>query len=98
MGEVARQFGRVLAQPASPTPWSRTTRHRADFARSPAVGVAKFDINLICVNADELPIFFPAWLTGYHRPHATVAVWAWEVAAFPEWMRPSDHLVDEIWV
>ena len=60
--------------------------------------MAEFDINLICVNADELALFFARQLEGYHRPHATVAVWAWEVAQFPAWMQRSDHFVDEIWV
>ncbi len=100
VGEVARQFGRVLAHAGIPhalVPYHQTPSRL--LARTPgAAGEATFDINLICVNADELPIFFSRMHDRYHRPHATVAVWAWEVAAFPEWMGASDHLVDEIWV
>jgi glycosyltransferase involved in cell wall biosynthesis len=100
VGELARQFGRVLAAARiehSLVPYAHTPTRR--FAALPgSVGVAEFDINLICVNADELALFFARQLEGYHRPHATVAVWAWEVAQFPAWMQRSDHFVDEIWV
>jgi glycosyltransferase involved in cell wall biosynthesis len=100
VGEVARQFGRVLAHADiahSLVPYHLTPSRL--LARMPAAaGDAQFDINLICVNADELPTLFSRMAAGYHRPHATVAVWAWEVAVFPEWMRSSDHFVDEIWV
>jgi glycosyltransferase involved in cell wall biosynthesis len=100
VGEVARQFGRVLAHAAIPhalVPYHQTPSRL--LARMPAAAAdPHFDINLICVNADELPTLFSRMADGYHRPHATVAVWAWEVAAFPEWMRLSDYFVDEIWV
>ena len=100
VGEVARQFDRVLAHadiPHALVPYHQTAS-RLLAKTSAAAGEATFDINLICVNADELPIFFSRVGDRYHRPHATVAVWAWEVATFPAWMASSDHVVDEIWV
>jgi glycosyltransferase involved in cell wall biosynthesis len=100
VGEVARQFGRVLAAADiehSLIPYAHTPSRR--LATMPAhAGDGRFDINLICVNADQLPIFFARRDEHFHRPHATIAVWAWEVARFPEWMRASDYFVDEIWV
>lgn len=100
VGEVCRQFGKVLTAADiehSLIPYGSTPSRRLATMPYPA-GTGQFDISLICVNADKLPILFAGMTEDFHRPHATVAVWAWEVARFPEWMRASDYLVDEIWV
>jgi len=55
-----------------------------------------FPVSLICVNADQTPLFF-----GRHpelrRGRYTIGYWHWEVEEFPDRMAESASLVDEIW-
>lgn len=56
------------------------------------------DLNLICVNADQMPAFAekngPSLLHGRY----TIGVWFWEVEDFPESLHGAFNYVDEIWV
>jgi glycosyltransferase involved in cell wall biosynthesis len=61
-------------------------------------GGATVDINLICVNPDQLSVF--AERTGPELWHGryTIGVWFWEVEDFPKSFHGAFDYVDEIWV
>ncbi|HEU5142242.1 MAG TPA: methyltransferase domain-containing protein, partial [Solirubrobacterales bacterium] len=57
-----------------------------------------YDFNLLCVNADMLPLtargLGPRFFEGRH----TAGLWFWEVSHFPEQLRRAFDNVDEVWV
>ena len=56
------------------------------------------DINLICVNADQLPRFARENAALFRSGRFSIGVWFWEVEDFPPELHPSFDYVDEIWV
>jgi glycosyltransferase involved in cell wall biosynthesis/2-polyprenyl-3-methyl-5-hydroxy-6-metoxy-1,4-benzoquinol methylase len=60
-------------------------------------GRAPYDINIVCVNADQTPTFAkeagPDFLNGRH----TVGYWFWELEHFPPAMYGAFDCVDEVW-
>lgn len=56
------------------------------------------DINIVCVNPDQLSLF--AEQTGPELRHGryTIGVWFWEVEDFPRSFHGAFNYVDEIWV
>jgi glycosyltransferase involved in cell wall biosynthesis len=59
---------------------------------------APFPVNLICVNADELPAFLDDAGPRFSRGRYTIGFWWWEATTFPERSRGAFELVDEVWV
>ena len=61
-------------------------------------GEPAYDVNIICVNADQLPSFAydsgPEFFQGRH----SIGIWWWEVSRFPERFHAAFELVNEIWV
>jgi glycosyltransferase involved in cell wall biosynthesis len=55
------------------------------------------DVNVVCVNADRLPMVMDRLGTAFTSDRYTIGVWAWEVEAFPAHLRGSGGLVDEVW-
>lgn len=101
VGEAAR---RVLAAvdhvglPHSVLTYDRTLSRRGH----PRIGGSgdrhAYDINLICVNADQLPTFNHEMGAPFREGRYTVGLWWWEVDRFPERYRPALDIVDEVWV
>lgn len=56
------------------------------------------DFNLLCVNADQVPVVVPQLGSEFFAGRYTIGFWAWEVGAFPERFRPAFEGVDEVWV
>ncbi|HEX6985892.1 MAG TPA: glycosyltransferase family 4 protein, partial [Planctomycetaceae bacterium] len=56
-----------------------------------------YDLNLICVNADMLPIVATALGHRFFEARHSTGLWFWEVSHFPEQWRPSFDYVDEVW-
>jgi len=57
-----------------------------------------YPINLICVNADQLPAFIEERGPEYFAGKYNIGVWWWETPDFPEeWLQNFDKF-DEIWV
>lgn len=55
-------------------------------------------INLVCVNADQMPAFIQQFGENYFKDKYNIAVWWWETPEFPEeWWEHFNHF-DEIWV
>lgn len=57
-----------------------------------------FPINLICVNADQIPAFISHFGTKYFQNKYNIAVWWWELPDFPPETADSFQWMDEIWV
>jgi glycosyltransferase involved in cell wall biosynthesis/SAM-dependent methyltransferase len=101
VGEAARQIVSALATAGVPTTTidAPTTPDEiaADLAEL-SDGDHPYDFNLICVNADMLPLVAmglgPRFFEGRH----TAGLWFWEISHFPEqWYQAFDN-VNEVWV
>nr|MDQ4040519.1 hypothetical protein [Actinomycetota bacterium] len=99
-GEVARQIVRALdtqSVPVRPVALEAAGGGKQepfaclDELRSP------FDINVVCVNADETPSFArKAGRSFFHGRH-TIGVWWWELSHIPAWFNPAFAHVQEVW-
>jgi glycosyltransferase involved in cell wall biosynthesis/SAM-dependent methyltransferase len=60
-------------------------------------GAAPHAINLLCVNADQVPALALDLGHGFFQGRYTIGLWWWEVDRFPEqWLEAFEH-VDELW-
>lgn len=57
-----------------------------------------FDVNMLCVNADQTPAFVQDLGRGFTAGRYNVGVWFWEVEHFPPEMHGAFEHVDEVWV
>ena len=57
-----------------------------------------YDVNLICVNADQLPASRTTSGPDFFRDRHSIGIWWWEVARFPERFHSAFELVSEVWV
>ena len=95
--------GRMIARTvrASGIPMATTVlrppEHEHRHAYPATMGGAPFRLNLLCMNADGLLVFSETPTFHELRSRTCVGVWAWEIGALPEAMRPAFDLVDEIW-
>lgn len=59
---------------------------------------ACYDISIICVNADQFPVFARHAGLDLFDGRYTIGVWAWELEKYPDSIDPVTlELVDEIW-
>jgi len=73
------------------------SRQQHDFIdRQPESGY-KFDVNIVCINADQLPAFALEAGPAFFADHYTIGQWAWELEEFPEHQHAAFELVDEVW-
>jgi glycosyltransferase involved in cell wall biosynthesis/SAM-dependent methyltransferase len=61
-------------------------------------GQTDYDVNVICVNADQLPRFTHDVGPRFFRDHYSIGIWWWEVARFPERFHHAFQLINEVWV
>ena len=54
-------------------------------------------INLVHVNADQVPIFAAAKGDAYFRGHYNIGCWFWELSQFPPHLYSSFERFDEMW-
>lgn len=57
-----------------------------------------FPVNIVCVNADGLPVFAREAGSRFFEDRYTIGVWWWETSEFPERFMSSFEHVDEVWV
>ena len=55
------------------------------------------NVNLICVNADEVPNFARRAGAAFFQNHYTIGLWAWELEEFPRKFAAAFDYVDEVW-
>ena len=107
MGELGRGMLAILRAADEPvvaaTETVTASRQRHDEgmgADSPVGAVATppdADVNLVCVNADRLPVVVDRLGSRLRQGRTTIGVWAWEVEEFPGVLHGAARLVDEVW-
>jgi len=56
------------------------------------------DINIVCINPDQLSVFAEQTGPALRHGRYTIGVWFWEVEDFPKLFHGAFNYVDEIWV
>lgn len=99
IGQAARHV--VHALEVADTPYSTfvydKTRSRQSHAFTESSSKT-YDINIICVNADQLLSFGHDVGPDFFRGRHSVGIWWWEVARFPEQFHGAFGIVGEVWV
>jgi glycosyltransferase involved in cell wall biosynthesis/SAM-dependent methyltransferase len=100
VGEAARQVRAALSASRLPTATIDIPVEEAHLAQALG-GLADddhpYEVNLICVNADMLPLVAGEAPSRLFEGRHTAGLWFWEVERFPErWRGSFDHL-DEVW-
>jgi glycosyltransferase involved in cell wall biosynthesis len=98
VGEIARRIADALRSagvPCSTVGYSRTISRQEHSADTD--DAAPFDVNVICVNADQLPLFVEDVGRRLFSRRRSVGVWFWEVERFPTAFHRSFEFVDEVW-
>jgi glycosyltransferase involved in cell wall biosynthesis/GT2 family glycosyltransferase len=98
-GQIVRSVVAALAAEGIPyavVPFTRTISRQLRAFSDLGTAAPSFDTNLICVNADQLPLFFESM--GAMLPDArNIGLWAWEVEDLPPAMAASERYLDEVW-
>jgi glycosyltransferase involved in cell wall biosynthesis len=58
----------------------------------------RYEVNLFCINADQLPMAREHLGDAVFAGHYNIGCWFWELEEFPEQWHGAIDLVDEIWV
>jgi glycosyltransferase involved in cell wall biosynthesis/GT2 family glycosyltransferase len=99
-GQIVRSVVAALAAEGIPyavVPFTRTVSRQQQRFHDLGAGAPSFDTNLICVNADQVPLFFES-MRGQLLPGArNIGLWAWEVEHLPATMARSERYLDEVW-
>src|SRR5258706_10415787 len=99
-GQIVRSVVAALAAEGIPyavVPFTRTISRQQREFRDLGTAAPMFDTNLICVNADQVPLFFES-MRGQLLPAARdIGLWAWEVEDLPSAMAGSERYFDEVW-
>jgi glycosyltransferase involved in cell wall biosynthesis len=61
-------------------------------------GETAYDINVICVNADQLNRFGHHVGLEFFRNRHSIGIWWWEVSRFPAQFHSAFDLLNEVWV
>jgi GT2 family glycosyltransferase len=99
-GQIVRSVVAALAAEGIPyavVPFTRTiSRQQREFADLGSAAPL-FDTNLICVNADQVPLFFASMRAQLPSAARNIGLWAWEVEDLPSAMAASERYLDEVW-
>lgn len=99
-GQIVRAVAATLAAEGIPyavVPFTRTVSRQQREFRDLGEATPSFDINLLCINADPLPLFLEE-MRGQMPAHArNIGLWAWEVEDLPAAMARSESELDEVW-
>ncbi len=102
VGEAARGYVRGLKRAGIPVALNNVdvavTSRKSDYHLGEFAQNNPYSINLICVNADQMPAFVDKFGEGYLKDRYNVGVWWWELADFPQAYWESFRWFDEIWV
>lgn len=74
------------------------TASRRDIRHDERGRFGEHPVNLVVVNADQLPAWTATTGAGVGTDRYTIGVWFWELAHLPEYFAHSLTLVDEVWV
>jgi glycosyltransferase involved in cell wall biosynthesis len=101
VGEVARQLAAALEEAGTPLAQIDAPTVPEEI-HDRLGGIAEerypYDFDLICVNADMLPVVATALGSPFFERRGSAGLWFWEVSDFPrQWLKSFDY-VDEVWV
>jgi glycosyltransferase involved in cell wall biosynthesis len=100
LGEIARKLGRGLERagiPFSAIPYRRTASRQEHPLEFDVSGSAVHDVNLICLNADELPTFADDVGVELFVRRSSIGIWFWETNVFRREDRRAFLFLDEVW-
>ena len=100
IGEHSRQLVETVRQADIPyvaVPYTRTLTRQKHLFDDSNVGSPEFPVNIVSVNADELPHFAADVGEQFLESRYNIGLWAWEIEAFPRSMAQSQRFLDEIW-
>jgi len=100
IGEHSRQLVETVRQSGIPyvaIPYTRTLTRQQHLFLDSTLGPPTFPINIVSVNADELPHFAADVGESFLESRYTIGLWAWEIEDFPRSMARSHRYLDEIW-
>lgn len=58
----------------------------------------QYPINLVHINADQVPAFAAQWGPAYFRGKYNIGFWFWELSQFPEQWQGAFQFFNEVWV
>jgi glycosyltransferase involved in cell wall biosynthesis len=99
-GQIVRSVVAALAAEGIPyavVPFTRTISRQQKEFHDLGTGTAAFDTNLICVNADQVPVFFESMRDRLVPGARNIGLWAWEVEDLPAELVRSERYLDEVW-
>jgi glycosyltransferase involved in cell wall biosynthesis len=100
VGEAARLL--ISALEAADIPYNtivnRETINRQTHSFRERTEQSRSDINIVCVNADQTPVFARKMTPNFFAGRHTAAVWFWEVEDIAPELYGAFNFVDEIWV
>jgi glycosyltransferase involved in cell wall biosynthesis len=99
-GQIVRSVVAALAAEGIPyavVPFTHTVSRQQQEFRDLGTEAPVFDTNLICVNADAVPLFFENMGAQLPQQARTIGLWAWEVEDLPDAMARSERYLDEVW-
>jgi glycosyltransferase involved in cell wall biosynthesis len=83
--------------PIEPVDYRRTFS-RQSFSDTEGTHDVDLDTNLICVTAEQLPLFRHDIGEAFFERRYSIGYWYWELEEFPVDQQASLDLVDEVWV
>jgi glycosyltransferase involved in cell wall biosynthesis len=100
VGEAARLV--VAAVAAADVPYAtigydRTRARQAHTFQDDGIGAARFDTNIVCVNADQLGNYNHDVGELIRPGRVHIGFWNWELSEFPPELDDAFILVDEVW-
>jgi glycosyltransferase involved in cell wall biosynthesis len=102
VGEAARGYVRALQQAGIAVALNNfdaaVGSRKQDQSFSGFAQNNPYSINLICINADQIPVFVETVGQEYFRDRYNIGVWWWELPDFPQEYWSSFRWFDEIWV
>jgi len=101
VGHVGRVFASLLdaaAVPKAVVANEQTMSQKSVVFDTLRASEAPYDVNMVCVNADHIPLLAEQLGPEFFGGRRTIGVWAWEVEDFPPASIGAFDLVDEVWV
>jgi glycosyltransferase involved in cell wall biosynthesis len=94
-------LGKAVEQAGVPfvaIPYSRSPRGRAEPCEWPSSDIAPYDVNVVCLQPDQLAHFAGAVGGRFFANRTTIGLWFWESSVFADRYRPALRLLDRVWV
>jgi glycosyltransferase involved in cell wall biosynthesis/SAM-dependent methyltransferase len=99
VGEAGRQLVAAVQAAGAPVTtrtWDETLNRQDHPFEELDAGVAP-GVNLLCFNADRVPLFAELVGADYFQDRYTIGAWAWELEEFPTGHDAAFATVDEVW-